>query len=67
MSPFVRCGGQVYLVMNWDYDLEPDCILLLRPLTRKEVALYEKSILECEREIWARMVVKARDRLSTGY
>jgi len=45
----------MYIVENWDYQIEPNHWLVLRPLNEKERRYAERRIQDLTEDTWANM------------
>jgi len=64
MPPFVRIRGRLFIVANWDCEMQEDAWLLLRPATRRENDNYFEYVGDAEIEPYYTSVLVDQDRLS---
>ena len=55
-NPFVQHDGRIYLIENWREEMTGKERLTIRPLTKKEVAIWRKNYQEFRWDTYALIV-----------
>jgi len=67
INPFIQHEGRVYLIEGWEPEMKEDRAMRIRPLTKKEMAIWRSNWEEFGFETYAQIVTRPdREPRSTG-
>jgi len=61
INPFIQHEGRVYVIEGWEPEMKGDRKLVIRPLTRKELAVWRSNFEEFGFETYAQLVPNPHD------